>query len=63
MSDPIFLLTLTLGVVGLLILMVVRLRLSAFIALTLASLFLGAGAVGRDRRDPLPRCNAGQIPR
>ena len=45
--DSIFLLLLTMGVIGLLILMVARLKINAFIALMLSSLLLGSGAAWR----------------
>ncbi|MEK0445780.1 MAG: hypothetical protein RLZZ399_1101 [Verrucomicrobiota bacterium] len=45
MSDNSFLIFLTLSVIGLLVFMVAKLKLNAFIALTLSSLALGAGAV------------------
>jgi GntP family gluconate:H+ symporter len=45
--DSTFILLLTLGVIGLLILMVARLKVNAFIAMMLSALLLGAGAVWR----------------
>jgi GntP family gluconate:H+ symporter len=59
MSDNTFLLAMTLTAIGLLVFLVARLKLNAFLGLTLSSLFLGGMAVARG----LPYTSADRVKR